>query len=103
MNYNVEKNINKFCVYMNEKAKTIGMRNSTFYDPAGVYNDSTAEDIILCLLEASNTDIIKNLLFIIPFLISNQINLINFILFSSYIHRNKRNNKQNYHLYNNHL
>lgn len=61
MNYNVEKNINKFCVYMNEKAKTIGMQNSTFYDPAGVYNDSTAEDIILCLLEASNTDIINSL------------------------------------------
>lgn len=42
-----------FIARMNEKAKEIGMTNTTFYDPTGRTNMSTAHDMARCLLHAT--------------------------------------------------
>ena len=49
----VNECLDAFCRQMNEKAGSIGMRNSYFNDPAGGENTSTARDMLRCLLMAS--------------------------------------------------
>ena len=55
------KSLEKFCARMNGKAKELNMIDSVFYDPAGIDNVSTVKDILNCLVEAANTEIIYNI------------------------------------------
>nr|MBQ4319189.1 hypothetical protein [Clostridia bacterium] len=41
---------------MNEKAKELGMRSTVMKDPAGIANESNAEDIMRCLLNVCAND-----------------------------------------------
>ncbi|MBR5289500.1 MAG: DUF4886 domain-containing protein, partial [Erysipelotrichaceae bacterium] len=43
-----------FVAYMNKKAQQLGMVNTTFVDPAGIGNFTTAEDIFKLMLHAQN-------------------------------------------------
>jgi len=46
----------RFMTYMNEKAKQIGMENTTFVDAAGFYNKTTAVDLLRLAIYACSYD-----------------------------------------------
>ena len=54
--YTNEEAKSTFMNYMNEKAKAIGMKNSTFIDAAGFYNRTTAIDLLRLAIYASSYD-----------------------------------------------
>lgn len=54
-------NLERFGLLMNEKARELNMINSVFNDPAGIENYSTANDILNCLIEAVNTEVIYDI------------------------------------------
>ena len=50
-----------FCGLMNKKAAELGMKNSTFNDPAGINNFSTARDIMQVLLQVAKNETVNSI------------------------------------------